>query len=184
MIKLNGTAKRSFAFPSDPELALQYFSDLNRVAYYLPHIAVVEEYGSNQMRVHYQSVELGAYTINIYADIESIADDYDLVIHINPMADLDEVPSAATLNTATGHGRFTSIAAFYDDDHGQTIIDYQLSMTAQLPRPRGLRMMPGRVVNRIAKSISQGRVNEIADGFMKTAIDAFPGWLAKHAPTG
>ncbi len=183
MIKLNGTATRIFTFPSDAESALRFFSDLNRVAYYLPHIAVVEEYGANRMRVHYQSVELGAYTINIFADIESRVNDDELAIYIVPIEDTEETPTAATLNATTGHGRFTSVATFFDEGDGQTTIEYNLSIVATLPRPRGLRMMPGRVVNRIAQSISQGRVNEIADGFMATAIDAFPGWLAKYATT-
>jgi hypothetical protein len=41
-------------------------------------------------------------------------------------------------------------------------------------------MMPGRIVSRIAKSISDGRVMEMADGFMCNATTAFPDWLARQ----
>ena len=39
-------------------------------------------------------------------------------------------------------------------------------------------MMPKRIVDRIAQSISLGRVEEIAEGFMSRATDAFAEWEA------
>lgn len=182
MIKLDGLAKRTYTFPTDPAIALSYFSNLNRIAQFLPHISVEEEFGPNKLRMVYQSIELGAYTITIVTDIESRVDEASFTIHTVPLdPDLyDEVWEEATLNTTLGQGQFSSTAVFSPLDDGQTHIDYQLAMTANLPRPRGLRMMPGRVINRIVNSISQGRINEIADGFMTSAIEAFPAWLAKQ----
>lgn len=181
MIKLNGSTRRDFYFPADPATTLRYFSDLNRVAFFLPHITVVKTYSPNEIRVHYQTVELGAYTINIYTDLAGITDEEEQVIYIQPLEDKPIVPSEATLNAATAYGYFYSVARLQAHDD-QTHIDYRLKITAELPRPRGLRMMPGRVVNRIAESISQGRVREIADGFIADAITAFPEWLAANQP--
>ena len=82
-----------------------------------------------------------------------------------------------------GYGYFSSVA-YLEKCENETLIDFRLKMVANLPRPRGLRMMPGRVVNRIASSISQGRVNEIMDGFMENAIEAFPAWMADQEPAG
>lgn len=179
MIKLNGAAQREFSFSAEPEVALHYFSNLNRVAYFLPHITVVEEYGPNELRVHYQSVELGAYTINIFADLQSELNSEERAIYINPLSNKAPVTAEATLNATGAQGYFSSVARF-STAGSSTHIDYRLKLEAQLPRPRGLRMMPGRVVNRIAKSISKGRVSEIADGFMSSAIGAFPVWLAQQ----
>lgn len=178
MIKLNGSTQREFLFPSAPQVALSYFSDLNRVAHLLPHITVVEEYGPNELRVHFQSVELGAYTINIFADIHSVVYAAEETIVIRPLKDKKPVKDDASLNTTAGYGYFASIARF-SADGDRTRIDYELKIFAQLLRPRGLRMMPGRVVDRIANSISQGRVREIAEGFMENAIAAFPAWLVE-----
>jgi hypothetical protein len=176
MITLNGSIRRRFFFPADPPTTLSYFSDLSRVAYWLPHINVVETYTRDKVRIRYQTVELGAYTINIYCDLESIVDAAQQIITITPLAGCEEVESTATLNAATGYGYYTSSAQLFAEDGG-TGIDYSFHFKSDLQRPRGLRMMPKRVVDRIAHSISLGRVEEIAEGFMRNALDAFDEWL-------
>lgn len=181
MIKLQGATKREFHFPADPSTAVQFFSDFQRIALFLPHITVTTVYAHNALRVHYQSVEMGAYTINLFADVQSVVDSENGVIHIQPLKGKLPVVSEATLNTSTCYGGFASKALFHADGD-KSFIEYHLKLGAQLPRPRGLRMMPGRVVNRIAKSISEGRVREIADGFMTNALAAFPYWLAEQQP--
>lgn len=62
----------------------------------------------------------------------------------------------------------------------QTRIEYTIRLKAELERPLGMRLMPKRVVNRIAQSITDGRVREIADGFIKESMDAFPAWEATY----
>jgi hypothetical protein len=179
MIKLNGAAQREFQFRSDVDCALQYFGALSQMIQYLPHIELVEEYSPTEVRVCYSSQELGAYTINIITDLELIADPDNQSIFIRPLKGKEPVKGEASLNSTIGYGYFTS-AAYLDDCEEGIFIDFRLKIAANLPRPRGLRMMPGRVVNRIASSISQGRVNEIIDGFMENAIESFPVWLAEQ----
>lgn len=179
MITLNGTIDRTFYFPADPATTLAYFSDLSRVVYFLPHISLVEAYSSLRVRVRYQTVELGAYTINIFCDLDMKVDADAMVVHIHPWADGEIVPSEATLNTTVGYGYYTSHARLMPDEDG-TKIKYSFKFQSKLPRPRGLRMMPRRVVDRIAHSISMGRVEEIADGFMSNALEAFDSWLSEQ----
>jgi len=183
MIKLNGAAQREFKFASDVTTAMQYFGVLSQVIEYLPHIDLVQTYGPNEVRVRYSTLELGAYTINIITDLQCQVDEETLSIVIRPLKGKDPVKSEASLNSTIGYGYFTS-AAFLSKCEEGTLIDFRLKMMANLPRPRGLRMMPGRVVNRIAGSLSQGRVNEIMDGFMANAIGAFPAWMADQEPAG
>ncbi|MCA9948167.1 MAG: hypothetical protein KDE48_00845 [Anaerolineales bacterium] len=179
MIKLQGATKREFHFPAEPGIAIRFFSDFQRIAIFLPHITVATVYTPNALRMHYRSVEMGAYTINLFADVQSVIDSENGIIHILPLKGKTPVPSEATLNTSSCYGDFASKAIFMDAGD-ESFIEYHLKLGAQLPRPRGLRMMPGRVVNRIAKSISEGRVREIADGFMVNALAAFPHWLAEQ----
>lgn len=180
MITLNGTIQRRFYFPADPLTTLVYFSDLSRVTYLLPHISVVETYSSDKVRIRYQTVELGAYTINIVCDLESNVDIEKREIVIGPLDGCEEVQQEATLNATTGYGYYSSFAKLFPDDDG-TGIDYHFEFKAQLLRPRGLRMMPKRVVDRIAHSISLGRVEEIAEGFMENAIEAFSDWWSAQS---
>jgi hypothetical protein len=176
MIKLNGAAQREFRFAADVNTVIQYFGVLSQMIQHLPHIEIVEEYGPNQVRVCYSTLELGAYTINIITDLECEVDEDNLSIIIRPLSGREPVKGEASLNETTAYGYFTSVA-YLEDIGEETHIDFRLKMAANLPRPRGLRMMPGRVVNRIANSISQGRVNEIIEGFIENAINSFPAWL-------
>jgi len=175
MITLNGTVQRRFHFPADPLTTLIYFSELSRVTLLLPHISVVETYSSDKVRIRYQTVELGAYTINIYCDLECTYDVEKQSITIEPLDGCQPVDVESTLNATTGYGYYTSSAHLFAEDGG-TGIDYRFEFKSTLQRPRGLRMMPKRVVDRIAQSISLGRVEEIADGFMENALEAFDEW--------
>lgn len=182
MITLNGTIQRQFYFPADPLTTLIYFSELSRVAFHLPHITVVESYTDNRVRIRYQTVELGAYTINIYCDLELTVDVANQAIYIVPLDGCEPVADSSTLNATTGYGFYNSTARLQPDEDG-TNIDYRFEFVSKLERPRGLRMMPRRIVDRIAQSISLGRVEEIAEGFMANAADAFHDWYAAQKRT-
>ena len=177
MITLDGTIQRKFFFRAEPLTTMIYFSDLSRVVYYLPHISVVEPYTGNKVRIRYQTVELGAYTINIFCDLELKVDTDRYIIQIDPLPGCEPVEVEATLNATTGYGYYTSTARLSPEEGG-TAIDYLFKFQSRLQRPRGLRMMPKRIVDRIAQSISLGRVEEIAEGFMQGATEAFTEWRA------
>jgi hypothetical protein len=172
MIKLNGTVQKEFSFPADPLTTFNFFSDLNRVVHYLPHIELVEVYGPNQLRVLYSCVELGTYTISAFSDLVCTHDIDNLTIFVQPLKDKPPVEEEATLNTTKGYGYFAS-AAYLEAEGDHTHIEFHLKIVANLPRPRGMRMMPGRVVNRIAGVMSDSRVSEIAEGFMSNAVQEF-----------
>lgn len=183
MITLNGIVHRQFFFPADPLTTLIYFSELSRIAIHLPHITVVDTYTDNQVRIRYQTVELGAYTINIYCDLDLKVDVAGYVIQVDPLAGCPVVEGDATLNATTGYGYYTSTARLTPVEDDSTNIDYHFQFESKLQRPRGLRMMPRRIVDRIAQGISLGRVEEIAEGFMESAIEGFPEWFAGQKRT-
>ncbi len=183
MITLNGRIQRQFYFPADPLTTLIYFSELSRVALHLPHISVVDKYTDNQVRIRFQTVELGAYTINIYCDLELTVDVDNYAIYVAPMNGCEPVEGQSTLNATSGYGFYNSTALLTPAEDNGTAIDYRFQFESKLERPRGLRMMPRRIVDRIAHSISMGRVGEIADGFMDNAAEAFADWLAAQERT-
>jgi hypothetical protein len=180
MITLNGSIQRKFYFPADPITSLIYFSELSRVTFLLPHINVIETYADDKVRIRYQTVELGAYTINIICDLVCTVDVEKMTIDIGPLSGCEEVESEATLNATTAYGYYASSARLYPEDGG-TGIDYDFQFKSILQRPRGLRMVPKRIVDRIAQSISLGRVEEIVEGFMENASEAFDDWYAGQA---
>ena len=185
MINITGSIKRAFVFPAIPEVALTYYSDLSRVTEFLPHIDLVHAYAHNQIRMLYETVELGAYTIQIYSDLESSVDWENMLLHVYPVKIETAAPvqSDTSMRHTTGSGLFAIDTQFFDLGH-QTRIEYAIRLKAELARPLGMRLMPKRVVKRIAQSITNERIREIADGFIKASVDAFPEWEANYQLAG
>lgn len=185
MMNITGSIKRAFVFPAIPKVALTYYSDLSRVAEFLPHISLVHTYTYNQIRMLYETVELGAYTIQIYSDLESSVDWEKMVLSVYPVRIETAAPveSETSVRHSTGSGLFAIDTQFFDLG-SQTRIEYAIRLQAELERPLGMRLMPKRVVKRIAQSITNERVREIADGFIKQSIAAFPEWEANYQPAG
>lgn len=185
MIDLTGSITRAFIFPAIPKVALTYYSDLSRVAEFLPHITLIHTYSHNQIRMLYETVELGAYSIQIYSDLESSVDWEKMLLHVYPVKIETAVPvqSETSMRHSTGSGLFAIDTQFFDLG-SQTRIEYSIRLKAELERPLGMRLMPKRVVKRIAQSITDERVREIADGFIKKSVDAFPEWEANYQPAG
>ena len=185
MINITGSIKRAFVFPAIPKVALSYYSDISRVAEFLPHITLVHSYGHSQIRMLYETLELGTYTIQIYSDLESSVNWDEMLLKVYPVKIETAAPiqPETSMRHTTGHGLFAIETQFFDLGN-QTRIEYSIRLKAELDRPLGMRLMPKRVVNRLAQSITDGRVREIADGFIKESIDAFPKWQNNNQPVG
>ena len=176
MIKIQGSVRRSFIFPAELPLAFAYYSDLSRVLPYLPHISLVRVYDHNHFRVLYNSTELQAYHIRVYCDVQAQLDGEKKILYVNPSNIAPPVETSADAQSTTGQGRFSSRAVFRGRG-AKTRIEYSLQLEADLPPPLGLRLMPGVVVNRIARNVTRRRMREIIVGFIERSMDAFPYWL-------
>ena len=182
MIKVTGSIKRAFIFPADCNKALFYYSELERITQFMPHINLVEVYEPNQIRVLYQTLELGSYSIRVFCDLHSTIDPDERILLLQPMNTYPPVASKASVNTTTGQGVFSLKAQFFELDETQARVEYEIKLDAKLPRPLGMRLMPRRVVNRIANNITDSRIREIADGFIEGSVNAFPEWAAENQP--
>lgn len=181
MIEISGTIARDFLFPADVVTALAYYGELGRILPLLPHVSVLHTYAGHQFRVRYQTVELGAYTINIISDLQSEVDRQARVIAVRPGAFDVPVAAKAQLTSSTAYGLFSMMARFYELGEAETKIEYKLALQAQMPRPRGLRLMPKRALSRIGQGITNGRLREMADGFISQSLAAFPDWRVGQA---
>lgn len=177
MIQVAGSARRSFVFPGELPLAYAYYADVGRLLGYLPHICLVRAYGPDRFRLLYSSTELGLYQVRLFADVRTTLEE-GWIVRVHPMEGVSPVKAQAGLHSTSTQGYFSSRSVFYDEGE-QTRIEYSLQLQGDLPTPRGLRLMPGMVVNRIAKGVTRMRIGEIADGFVERSSDAFPHWLAE-----
>lgn len=179
MIEIAGTIQRAFLFPAAGPVALQYYSNMGRILPLLPHISVVHAYSPTRFRTHYQTVELGAYTVNVFCDLESEVDGAEMVIHVRPGQFAEPMKASTNLTSSTAYGLFSMLARFFPLED-RTRIEYRLGLQAQLPRPAGLRLMPKRVLSGLGQGITNGRLREIADGFITRSLNDFPHWLAEQ----
>lgn len=184
MLNLSGKITRSFIFPAQLDTTIAYYSQLPEMVQLMPYITLIHAYTPNQVRVLYETIELGSYTIRIYTDLESKVVQEANEIQVYPI-ELEAAPPITTKTTmreSVGRGLFALTASFTDQGK-QTYIEYTIQMEAKLKRPRGMRLMPKRVVNRIATGITENRTREIIDGFIRESLNAFPTWLEAQKTT-
>jgi hypothetical protein len=184
MIRVTGSARRTFTFPADLPTAFAYYGDVGRILTYLPYIFLVQAYAVDQFRMLYSTIELGVYHIRIFCDLRTTLDVNGgrRAIHINPLRDVTPVPPKASFNASVGQGFYSSSSVFHDTGD-KTRVDYSMTLQARLPTPLGLRLMPASVVDTIAGNITNARIHEIAGGFIQRSIDAFPYWLEEMQQT-
>ncbi len=178
MIHISGSAHRSFTFLAPLPMAYAFYADVGRLLNYLPHISLVRAFGSDSFRLLYHSLELGAYRIRIYADVQTTLEE-GWVIRVHPLKGMTPIASKAGFYSATTQGYFSSRSVFYPDGEEQTRIEYSLKLEGNLPTPKGLRFMPGSVVSHIAQSITNMRIREVCEGFIERSVEAFPHWMAE-----
>ena len=172
MIKLAGTTHQTFRFPADVATASNFYREFGRILYYLPHIYLVKAYGPDQYRVMYHTMELSVYRVRIYCDLQVKYDETTQTLHVAPLPDKPPVRSVATVHSLTAQGYFTSRSIFRPrGDH--SLVDYQLSLEARLPKPFGLMLMPDKVIEQIAGNITDWRIHEIAGGFIKRSVQEY-----------
>ena len=172
MIRLAGSARRSFLFPSDLQTALRYFADMRGLFRYLPHITLIKTYSPTRFRVLYSSTELGVYQIQLYSDIEVRLDAEQHIIEVGPLDGKRPVRPKAGLHSLRGMAHYTSVSQFKIEGDC-TRVYYHLNLDGELPTPKALSLVPRHITDHIAESIATHRIFEIADGFIAGALRDF-----------
>ena len=172
MITIAGTTHQIFHFPADVATASSFYRDFSRILRYLPHIHLIKAYGPDQFRVMYHTMELSVYRVRIYCDLQVSYDDASQTLHVAPLLDKPPVRSEATVHSLTAQGHFSSQTIFRPRG-AHSMVDYQLSLEARLPKPFGLMLMPDMVIGQIASNITDWRIHEIAGGFIKRSVKEY-----------
>ena len=180
MIQVVGSTNLSFMFPADRKTAYAYYQDLGRVVNHLPHISL-KHVGPDegQFRVMYETVEMGAYHIRILCDVQADLDETCQVLRFVSVENPPPVAAKSGLNSATARGYYDSDSLFFDEGD-QTRIEYSLRLSTDLPTPIALRLVPDKVMNKIADNITYWRIKEIASVFIEKSVAAFPEWLTQN----
>lgn len=182
MIKIASTVKIAFMFPADRDTAFQYYSDIPRLVDHLRHIDLVptENLIENEYRLWYHTVELGRYHIHVYCDIRVELDHANQRILLQPIQSFPPVPTKVTVNSTSTRGYYSSEGLFVEAGPDSTRIEYSLKLEASPPKPKGMRYVPGKIVDSVAQNITSNRMKEIADGFIESSVQKFPLWRETH----
>jgi hypothetical protein len=179
MIKIAAKARFSFMFPADRKTTFEFYGDMTRMTNYLQHIKLVNTLPDFQYRLYYNTVELGTYHIHVYCDVRlDVVPGYQ-TIRVVSVENLPTIETEVTINATTTRG-FYSSEAFFHDEGDQTRVEYTLAMQAKPPRPKGMRFMPGKMVDKIANNITNHRMREIAEYFIESSIADFPRWQTER----
>jgi hypothetical protein len=121
----------------------------------------------------YKAIELGIYRVEIFCDLQVKCERETNILTIEPSNSLIKpVKPRAGLYSLTGQGYYSSQTIFRADGKA-TKIDYTLELHSELPVPIGLRLMPEGLINNIAGTITNWRIQEIAEGFIEKSITAY-----------
>lgn len=172
MIEIAAAAQRSFIFPAGFAAAFEYYADLDNTFSHLPHISLVKQYADGGFRMAFSTTELGIYRVRIYCDLQAEINQAGGVLRMKPLETVKAAKREAGLNSLSAPGNFASQSIFHPQGE-QTRIDYTLDLNARLPVPLGLRFMPEKVVEAIARSITQRRFQETVDGFIERSLAAY-----------
>jgi hypothetical protein len=172
MITIAGAVKRTFTFPARLPVAFDFFADARRSLALLPHISVQKQYGEDRFRLMYHTVELGIYPIYMACDINVTLDRKNWILDILPLKGIPPLPNEAGIYSITGHGLYTSRSIFIDNG-GDCRVDYQLELHARLPKPLVQRLIPDIVLNPIANTVVEWRIDEIVSGFIRRSIELY-----------
>ena len=172
MIRLAGTAKRSFQFPGDIHTAMQFYVDMGGLFKYLPHITLVKTYAKTKFRVLYSSRELSIYRIQLYCDLHVTLDEETAIIEVGMLDGEKPIKPKAGMHSSRGMAKFNSVSQFKSEGE-RTRIYYHLNLEGELPKPRAFNLVPDSITNHIAESIANRRIFEIADGFITGSLDEY-----------
>jgi hypothetical protein len=184
MITVAGSTHLRFTFPAEPPSALAYYSDLRRTLALLPHISIVKEYTPDCYRMLYSTIELGVYRVRLVCDIRVTIDPIAYLLKIEPWEGGERVRSSFGVQSLIAQADYhsqsvfeSSAAADFSEARECTCarseIDYRLKLEAYLPVPLGARFMPNSLLNRIARTITDARIHEIASGFIEKSVAAY-----------
>ncbi len=172
MLHISVSSHRKFEIACDLLGVEAHFSNFERMLEDLPALKVSRVWGPHQYRIGYGANFAGVYQVDLFSDIQARFDAAAHVLAVSPLRGLPAVTAQVTLRSLTGQGGYASRLVF----HAQkdcTVADYDLTITADIPKPVRLNLVPDSVARTVVQAIVQRRVQEITDLFIVRTMSRF-----------
>ncbi|MDO8448826.1 MAG: hypothetical protein Q7T10_08455 [Rhodoferax sp.] len=159
-------AHREFTLPTDLTAAVAHFRDFRGTLQDLPELRLTELYSNDRYRVLYSAAVAGVYQVELYSDIQARFNEVDHVLLVTPWRGLAPAASRASWSSLTGQGEYSSRLALRSAG-AQTQASYDVAITASIPKPLALRLLPDAIARSAVERVVQRRVQEITDRFIE-----------------
>lgn len=169
MLHISVSNHRKFEIACDVATVEKHFSDFERMVEDLPDLKIVRAWGPKQYRIRYKSNTNKVYTVNLISDVQARFDPVSHALLVSPLRGHPSVSAKATLRSLTGQGDYTSRLVFHSKKGG-TVVDYDLSIDASIPKPVRLSLVPDSVARILIQAVVKYRVQEIADLFVNRTV--------------
>lgn len=170
MISIAVSARRAFTLPADLPTTKAHFRDFRQMLQYLPDLFLIKTYAQNQHRILYSAAEAGVYRVDLYSDIQARFDEGEDILYVTPLKGIPAVASKATLGSLTGQGDYSSRLTLQSAGLC-TNAKYDVRITATLPKPVGLKLIPNPAVRLFVERVVRRRVQQITDVFIQRSIN-------------
>lgn len=147
----------------------QHLSDFDRVLEDLSALKVINVWGPHQYRIAYSAVIAGVYQVDLVSDVQVRLDTENHVLAVSPLQGFPAVAAQATLRSLTGQGQYTSTMELQDQD-GRTAVTYDVGITATIPKPVRLSLVPDLIARNAVQAVVKHRLDEITNLFIARTV--------------
>mgnify|MGYP001157939851 CR=1 FL=1 len=165
MLHVSARIDRRFELPVRLAVAEAHFRDFRQTLPDLPELDLTAELGPGQYRVRYRATVRGVYQVELFTDIAAHYDDKAHALVVTALEGHEPVRSEVTLRSMKAHGRYASRLALAGKGV-TTQVHYELAISADLPKPQGLRLLPDKLAAMAIEKVMQGRAEASTNAFI------------------
>ena len=141
MLPIAVSEERRFHLDAPLPRCAAHFGDFARMLQDLPELRLVGTRAPGHHRIAYVAAIAEVYRVELHSDVCATFDARQQTLVVQPDEAADPVPPRVTLRSMTGQGDYSSRLALRPAGAG-TGVDFQLRLSAELPTPVALRLLP------------------------------------------
>ena len=169
MLQISVSSHQVFEVGCNLARVEQHLRDFDRVLEDLPALKVTNVWGPNQYRIAYSAVIAGVYQVELLSDVQVRLDTANHVLAVSPLQGCPAVAAQATLRSLIGQGLYTSTMALQDQD-GRTAVTYDVGITAAIPKPVRLSLVPDVIARNAVQAVVKHRLDDITNLFIVRTV--------------
>jgi len=169
MLPIAVSEERRFHLDASLPRCAAQFGDFVRMLQDLPELRLVRTRAPGHHRIAYTEAIAEVYRVELRSEVRATFDVRQQALVVQPDKAADPVPPRVTLRSMTGQGSYSSRLALRLAGAGTDVVDFQLRLSAELPTPAALRLLPAAMARRAVETVVRQRLQQVLDGFVQRA---------------